>query len=279
MSKSDRRRVELHTHSTASDGELAPVELAELCARRGVELWGLTDHDTCQGCRKARAAAEKRGIEFLAGIEISAYLGRSIHLLGYGIAPEAPAIEQMSERLRRARLERMERMLERLDAEGLEVSMEAVDREADGAPLSRSHLADVLVENGCVDDRDEAFDEWIGRDGPAYVPVGWPSVPEAIERVHRAGGAAILAHPGRYEVDARIPRWVEAGLDGLEVGHPDHSRVDEAHYREMARAHGLVATESSDFHGRDDGSRQVFGETSLPVECLEALYEAIAQYR
>ncbi len=278
MSKSEQRQVELHTHSTASDGQSSPKEIAELCSRHGVDVWALTDHDNCEGCRAGQAAADRLGLEFVPGIEISAYLERSIHVLGYGIEPEASAIAKLIDRLRRERRERMAEMVDELRDRGVEISLQTVRREANGAPLSRSHLAQVLVDADSVTDADEAFERYIGRDGPAYVPVGWPSVPTAISRIHRAGGAAILAHPGRYEVDQYIPDWIDAGLDGIEVGHPDHESDDERRYRELAKSHGLIATESSDFHGRRHRSWEHFGETKLGVEKLEALFGTINRY-
>lgn len=278
MSKSEKRQVELHTHSTASDGQCSPQEVAELCARHGVEVWGLTDHDNCEGCRAGQEAADRLGLEFVPGIEISAYLEGSIHVLGYGLDPESPSIAELIDRLRRERAERMAEMVDELRDRGVGISLRAVRRRADGAPLSRSHLARALVESGSVADADEAFDRYIGRDGPVYVPVTWPSVPTAIRRIHRAGGAAILAHPGRYDVDRHIPDWIDAGLDGIEVGHPDHGAEAERRYRQLARTRGLVVTESSDFHGRRHRSWEHFGETRLGVERLEAFFEAIDRY-
>lgn len=272
-------RAELHTHSVESDGELEPDALAAACARHGVEVWALTDHDNCGGCRRARRAASRHGIEFIPGIEISAYLERSIHVLGYGVAPESDVIQELTARLRAAREQRMEAMLERLSELGVGVPLESVEREADGAPLSRAHLAEVLVRDGYAETHDEAFDRWIGAEAPGYVPVGWPSVPEAIGRIHAAGGAAILAHPGRYEVDETIPDWIGAGLDGLEVGHPRHSPGQENQYRALAEEHDLVATSSSDFHGWEHDSAELFGDVHLERRNLRALRGAMDRYR
>ncbi|MFB6372443.1 MAG: PHP domain-containing protein [Bradymonadaceae bacterium] len=280
MSRPDRRRqVELHTHSTASDGRHTPDELAELCADHDVAVWSLTDHDTCEGCRAAARAAQRRGIAFIPGIEVSAYLERSIHVLGYGIDPESDAIAELTDQLREARRDRMVEMLDRLEEGGVSVALDRVREEAGSAPLSRAHLASVLVEGGHVDDVDAAFDCWIGADAPAYVPVGWPSVPETTEILHRAGGAAILAHPGRYDVDDHIPDWIEAGLDGLEAAHPSHDAEDQARYREIAATHDVLATASSDYHGLEHLSKRVFGETRLTSSTLEALRAAIARHR
>lgn len=281
MSTSRMRRVELHTHSTASDGDFEPEKVAELCDRAGVEVWALTDHDTIAGCAEARRAAERRDIEFICGIEISAYLERSIHVLGYGVDHDATTLRDLSAKLRAAREERMRDMLRRLAEVGLEpaIAFSEVEKIADGAPLSRAHLADAMVRSGAVSDVDEAFDDWIGADAPGYVPVGWPTVPETIERIHTAGGAAVLAHPGRYDVDDHLPTWVDAGLDGIEVVHPRHDEADAARYRAFATEHDLVATASSDFHGWDHVSGDHFGEIRMKIEHLRTLRDAIEAQR
>lgn len=272
-------RTELHTHSVESDGELEPDALAAACARHGVEVWALTDHDNCGGCQRAGRAASRHGIEFIPGIEISAYLERSIHVLGYGVAPDSDVLQELTARLRDARNRRMRTMLERLSELGVRVSLESVEREADGAPLSRAHLAEVLVRDEHAETQDEAFDRWIGVGAPGYVPVGWPGVPEAIERIHAAGGAAILAHPGRYDVDEQIADWIAAGLDGIEVGHPRHSSRQERQYRSLAEEYDLVATASSDFHGWGHDSADSFGDIHLERRNLRALREAMDRHR
>lgn len=275
----ETKRVELHTHSTASDGELEPERVAALVAERGAEVWALTDHDNCDGCALARKAARSRGLEFVPGIEISAYTDRSIHILGYGVDPESGAIEALSEELFVARRERMVEMLDELSELGVELEFEDVQELSDGAPLSRSHLSRALVEEGPAETRQEAFDRWIGVEAPAYVPVGWPSIPEAVECIHAAGGAAVLAHPGRYDVDPQIPDWIEAGLDGIEVDHPDHDEADVDRYTEMVDEFGLVATRGSDFHGRSEAEWAPFGEVEMAESELQRLRETIAGYR
>jgi len=271
--------VELHTHSTASDGELEPERVAELVAERNVDVWALTDHDNCGGCARARGAAEREGVEFLPGIEVSAYLERSVHVLGYGVDPGSSAIRELSEELYEARRDRMIEMLEQLGGMGVDLDFAYLKSLADGSPLSRSHLSRALVDRGPADSRDEAFERFIGTEAPAYVPVGWPSVPEAIEYIHAAGGAAVLAHPGRYSIDSYIPGWVDAGLDGLEIEHPDHAPEEEARYAELADELGLVATKGSDFHGRPRESWDEFGSIEISSETFRALRRSIQRHR
>lgn len=250
-----------------------------MVAERGADLWALTDHDNCAGCADAERAAERHGIEFLPGIEVSAYLERSVHILGYGVDPESTVIEELSERLHEARRERMGEMLDKLDDLGVEIDMGQVESLADGSPLSRSHLSRVLVDEGPASTRDEAFERFISVEAPAYVPVGWPSIPQTIERIHASGGAAVLAHPGRYDIDRHISDWADTGLDGIEVVHPDHSRADRTRYTEMAEELALIPTKGSDFHGRSEESWETFGALTIENSTLQALRRAIESHR
>lgn len=279
-SQTKTRKVELHTHSTASDGSLAPRQLAEACARRGVQVWSLTDHDTCAGCPGAAAAARALGVEFVAGIEISAYVdGRSVHVLGYGVDPQSTPIVELADALKKARLERMRRMLEECASLGVQIELRTVEEIAGEASLSRAHLSKAIRRSGAVETIEEAFDQYIGYDAPAYVPVGWPSVTEAISRIHRAGGAAVLAHPARHEIDEYIPRWSEEGLDGLEVGHPTHTPEERDAYAALADRLDLLTTVSSDFHGEEHTHSAALGETDLEATTIDALFAAIDRYR
>jgi predicted metal-dependent phosphoesterase TrpH len=275
MASAERRiQAEIHTHSTSSDGEFDPDEVAQLCADADVELWSLTDHDTCAGCAAAAEAAEAHGIRFVPGIELSAYDESSVHVLGYGVDPESDEIAGLSDKLLAARRERMKQMVDELEAFGIDVSFEDVEQRADGA-VARPHLARTLDAQDHVDTVQEAFDEYIENGGPAYVPITWPSVEEAIELIHAAGGVTVLAHPGRYDMDDKIPAWVDAGLEGIEVRHPSHDEQDAKRYLEIADTHGLFTTESSDFHGKDHDSWEYFGDTRLDPSRISPIIELL----
>lgn len=277
MSKSSvtrTHRAEIHSHSTASDGVLSPSRLAKICHERGIEIWSLTDHDNCYGCAEAKQAADELGIEFIPGIEVSAYEEGSVHVLGYGVDFEGETIESYAARRTEARGERMSAMIERLAKLGVQIDLEAVERVADGGILGRPHLARALVEAGRVSNIQQAFDRWLHTGGPAHVAVQWPSVPDAIDIIHRAGGLAVLAHPGQYGRDERIGAWVEAGLDGIEIIHPKHGKAAERRYEEIAESHGVLKTASSDFHGTGKRMRH-FGSVPFPTSWLDALLEAL----
>lgn len=267
--------AELHSHSTFSDGSYTPEQVAQMCAGATVQVWALTDHDTCAGCERAAAAAQSHGIEFIPGIEVSAYEGRSVHVLGYGVDPDARTLREFSERRVAARFDRMRQMVEKLERIGVPVDYEDVVAIAGEGSIARPHLARALVAAGHVDTLDEAFQRYISPSGPAYISTTWPTVPIAIDIIRESGGVAVLAHPGIYGRDEDIPAWIQHGLVGVEAGHPKHSRSDEARYRALAAEHRLLATSSSDFHGPDHISTDYFGKTTVEVEILSALRGAI----
>lgn len=268
------QRAEIHTHSTASDGAHAPSKVARLCHEAGVGIWSLTDHDNCYGCARAAEAAEPLGITFIPGIEISAYHDTSVHILGYGFDPHGAHITEYARRRVDSRRDRMHRMIERLADLGVDVSMADVEAVADTQVLGRPHLAKALVEAGQLPTVQAAFDKFLHTGGPAHVTMGWPSVEDAIDLVHRAGGIAVVAHPGNYGLDDAIADWVDAGLDGIEVRHPQHGRADAARYERLAERLGVLKTASSDFHG--NRNRQAhFGNVDFPARWLHAFLERL----
>lgn len=265
-------QAEIHTHSTESDGQLSPDELAALAERTGVRLWALTDHDTCGGCVEARAAARKRGIHFINGIEISAQAaGRSVHVLGYDFDHDHRAIRAYAERMEGARDARMRAMVDRVQSLGFDITFDEILTHSERGNLGRPHLARAMHARGYVPTVQEAFDRYLGTDGPAYVGMDWISVDDAIDLIHDAGGLVVLAHPGRYDLDPHIARWVDRGLDGLEIRHPSHDLVIEQRLLAIADRYDLLKTASSDFHGApapelDDA----FGRVNFPPAWLDA---------
>lgn len=271
--------AELHSHSTFSDGDFAPDVLAQRVAHAGVSVWSLTDHDTSEGCSVARKCAENLGIEFIDGIEISAFFGQSIHVLGYGFNPDSDAIREYSNRRLEMRRERMLRMVQTLNELGVDITFAQVEEEAAGADaLTRPHLAKALVSRGTVSTVQEAFDTYLGDGKPAFAETPWPPVPEAIEVIHQAGGIAVLAHPGQYShvVTASVfADWVGAGLDGVECHHPRHDKIDVRRYIEWADQAGILKTASSDYHGPDHRSQMELGEVEMPGDWMDAFLEAV----
>ncbi len=266
--------TELHTHSTFSDGTYSVPQLAKAVADSGAQCWALTDHDTAAGCPEAAVIAEQLGLCFLPGVEISAWHGRSIHILGLGIVPELLLDFQV--RRHQDRLDRMNTMVTRLRARGVNVTMDDVIRVSGKGVLTRPHLARALVKLGEVDSVQSAFDRYLAAGAPAYVETDWPSVVESIEIIHQCGGLAMLAHPGIYDADSCISSWIDHGLDGIEVGHPKHSEAQTQKYVRLADERMILKTASSDYHGPGLGGVGL-GVTRIPVDWLEEIFAKLGR--
>jgi hypothetical protein len=266
-------RIDLHVHTTASDGLLAPEDLVRAVRAAAVEVFSVTDHDTVDGLDEAKRAADATGLTFIPGIELSAYWGAvEFHILGYFIDPATAALRLFLNATREARQARLHAMLNRLQAMGMGVPADDVLARAQNGNVGRPHLARALVERGFVGSSDEAFDRYLGTNKPAYVPRPDVSVTDAIAVIREAGGIASLAHPGLHNRDEAIPDLMAAGLTAIEVYHPKHAFGRASRYRRIARRHGLLVTGGSDFHGVDEGDH-----ASVPgLPCLpEADYERL----
>ena len=261
--------VDLHLHTTASDGRCAPQELVDRAAAAGVTVMAVTDHDTTAAVAEVRAAAHARGIEAVSGIEITAVeSGRDVHILGYFVDPRNPQLAGFLARQRAQRIARVQAVGDRLAQLGLPIDiipMVAQAREDDGRSIGRPQVARAMVAAGYVADTRDAFDRWLATGRPAFVPRAGAPPEEVIAILHGAGGLASLAHPGQTAVDARIPAYSLAGLDAIEVYHPDHDAASIARYRELASRLTLLMTGGSDFHG--DPSHGVEpGSSALPED-------------
>jgi 3',5'-nucleoside bisphosphate phosphatase len=266
-------RVDLHLHSTASDGTLGPAAVVREVAARGMTGLSLTDHDTVAGLEEAEGEARRLGLDFLRGAELSANEpGRSVHVLTYGFDPSDARLRAFFEEFRIDRLRRAEAMVERLRRLDVPLTMDAVMREAVGGLPTRAHLGRALVAEGLVGNVNAAFRLWLARDRPAFVEKR-PSPPsEVIEIAHHAGGVAVLAHPGRDFSEPDIRRWIAAGLDGIEILHPVNGPSDRARLGRIVREAGLLRTGGSDWHGPGSGSSEP-GSQRVPAAWMRAITE------
>jgi 3',5'-nucleoside bisphosphate phosphatase len=275
--------IDLHTHSTASDGTDAPGQLVAAAHRSGVDVLAITDHDTTGGWADA-AAALPPGMRLVRGAEFSCVspTGRaerpvSVHLLGYLFDPTHAAIVAEQARLRDERVTRLARITEKMTADGYPVDVESVfELVPAGTSAGRPHLARALVAAGVVESVNEAFATLLHNGSPYYVPKADTPVERAIEMVRAAGGVAVFAHPlarrrGRVVEPSVIAELAAVGLGGVEVDHPDHAPDDRELLRDLAAAHGLVATGSSDYHGTNK-TTPVAAEHTAP-DALDALVE------
>ncbi|GAA3391263.1 PHP domain-containing protein [Streptomyces roseoviridis] len=248
-------RIDLHTHSTASDGTDTPAELVRKAAAAGLDVVALTDHDTTRGHAEAVAALPE-GLTLVPGAELSCRLdGVSLHMLAYLFDPEEPALLAERELVRDDRVPRARAMVEKLQALGVPVTWEQVARIAGDGSVGRPHVAEALVELGVVPDVSGAFTaEWLADGGRAHVAKHELDPVDAIRLVKAAGGVTVFAHPlavkrGECVPESAIARLAEAGLDGIEVDHMDHDEPTRARLRGLAKELGLLATGSSDYHG------------------------------
>jgi len=249
--------VDLHSHSTASDGTLAPAEVARLAQRAGLSGWALTDHDTIGGVAEAAAESSALGIDFLPGIEISAefpYPG-TMHILGYGVDPQSPTLHDLTRTLIEGRDNRNPKIVKRLQELNVAITMEEVENEAGGAVVGRPHIAAILHRKGYVSSIKDAFNKYLAPGGLAYFDKERLSPRRALEMILDSGGIPVLAHPVQLrqaddqQLGKVVRELIELGLAGLEVMHSDHTPELVAKYAAMADRFGLLKTGGSDFHG------------------------------
>jgi predicted metal-dependent phosphoesterase TrpH len=265
-----QRLIDLHVHTTASDGTCSPEDLVSLAAQLNIGTIGITDHDTMDAVGPATTAANRCRINVVPGIEITAvHDGRDVHVLGYFVDPTSNRLQQLCRNIRAARVDRAREIAERLSAVGAPIDVGALLASAsagNGKALARPQIARALVAAGHVESVAMAFELYLGESCAAYVPHHGPSPAEVIEIVAEAGGVTSLAHPGTLNRDDLIPRLCAAGLDAIEAYHSAHSIEQAIGYQGLARALGLAVTGGSDFHGPHARRAEHFGRISLPDE-------------
>jgi hypothetical protein len=277
--------VDLHCHSTASDGTLAPADVVRLAVECGLSALALTDHDTIDGVAEAAAEANRLGLDFLPGIEISAEFPHpgTLHLLGYGVDPQSPVLRDLTKTLLAGRDNRNPKIIAKLNEIGVHVSMEEWEDEAKGNVLGRPQLAAILHRKGYVSSIKEAFNKYLGQGAPAYADKERLSPRRAIEMIVESGGVPVVAHPIqlRTDNDAQLERIVkdliDQGLAGMEVIHSDHNADNVQKYDALARRFGLLRTGGSDFHGANKQIELgVANGRGIPREWFDALTAAAA---
>lgn len=271
------RRADFHTHSTASDGTLAPAELVAESARRGLTHIALTDHDTTSGVVEALDAGRRAGVTVIPGVELSAAVQRGeLHILGYGIDPEHRELQSTLEELRQTRQQRADRILERLREIGVDLPADALERAGATESIGRPHIARALIEAGVVASISEGFDQYLGWGRPAFVPKPLLPPADAIDLIRSAGGIAVMAHPySAREFQRIIPELVAVGLGGIESYYGEYDDVQRSTLATLARERGLLATGGSDYHGPGVREGRELGSVTLPDEAIAALLEAV----
>ena len=264
--------IDLHLHTTASDGTDTPAELVRVCREAGITTMAVTDHDTTAALLRTSREAERAGIEFVPGIEITAaWEAHDVHILGYFIDIESPVLTafleaQLEDRIRRARA-----VGDRLAGLGMPIEMDALIARAEGRPVLRPHIAQALVAAGHAADEQDAFDRFVGEGRPAYVARRGATPSEVVAILRQAGGVSSMAHPGVTAQDGLIPALAAAGLDAIEAYHTDHPADETARYLALARQLRLAITGGSDFHGFRSAHSNGFGKVQLPAAEFAAL--------
>ena len=275
------KRIDLHVHTTASDGTVSPAGAVKLAHETGLAAIDITDHDTVSGYAEAAEAGEKYGVEVVPGIEISTKYGRAVHILGYYIDPNSEKIAPVLDWVVHDRDERNRKMAELMAADGLPVSYEEMHRRF-GAVIGRPHFAEVLVELGLAKDVRDAFDRYVEKGQKYYLPRNFLSIERSIEIICQAGGVAVLAHPFQYKLDDAglrelIEHCMESGLRGMECRYSGYSREQCKYLAHLAAEYGLIKTGGSDFHGEVKKHISLgigTGSLEVPYKYLEKLREA-----
>ena len=248
--------IDLHNHSTRSDGLLSPTALMELAARTGTDAIALTDHDTVEGLEEAASAASRVGVGFVPGVEISVSWGETtVHVVGLQVDPASAELLEGLDSIRTGRLERAKRMAEALERLGFAGTFEAALALAqDDRLLSRTHFARHLAQRGAVRDTQQAFDKYLAKGKPAFIAHRWAALDDAVRWIRSAGGIAVLAHPGRYELkpmyrEELLKQFHALGGEAIEVVTGSHRPEEYALWQREALAHGFLASRGADFHG------------------------------
>ena len=250
-----RIKCDLHLHTTASDGHHTPTEVVFLAKAKGMEAMAITDHDTVAGVAEGQKAALEAGIRFVAGVELSTYLKEEVHILGYNVPFDDPSFADEIVKLQSLRATRVQAIVDKLRRHGIKLT---VGDELDAPSAGRSHIAELLVKQGFVRSKAEAFDKYLGKGAPCYVEGMRVTPQDGVKLLKEAGAVPVLAHPYRFLHDATIGKMVDdlvkVGLGGIEVYYPNYGETVRKTLVGIAQTHDLIVTGGSDFHSNDYGA-------------------------
>jgi predicted metal-dependent phosphoesterase TrpH len=268
--------IDLHLHTTASDGRSTPERLIARVASRGIRICAITDHDTVAALERARGAGERFGVRVVAGIEITAVTnGADVHMLGYFFDPAHEELVRFLAAQRDDRRRRVFEMLDRLEGLGIVLPREPIfakSRKVAGKAIGRPAIARALVAHGHARDVNDAFERFLAIGRPAFIPRRGASPADVVHLIARAGGVSSFAHPGKLGLDDHLAPLAAAGLTAIEVFHPDHDAAAVEKYGAIARSLGLAVSGGSDYHGQTSSRVDSLGQVTLPAEAFEELW-------
>jgi predicted metal-dependent phosphoesterase TrpH len=272
-------KIDMHTHTTASDGACTPTENVRFAKEAGLVALAITDHDTMAGIHEAVEAGNALGIRVIPGVEVSTAIGRQdIHILGYNMDMSNTAFQAFLSDQQHVRGRRNQQLVARLNELGVDVTIEEILRETPtlqghADAIGRPHFAQALIRRGLVGSTQEAFEVYLMLGGLAFVGIARVEPEVAIDQIRAAGGKAVLAHPGLYRKDEDVRRVLNYGIDGIEAYHSDHTPEQEAYFVELSKQYGIVATAGSDFHGTRNGElfHGPIGYRSVLLDAVEGI--------
>lgn len=275
-------KVDLHIHTTASDGRLSPAEVVQKATESGLEVIAITDHDTVDGIASAlETARDFPGLRVIPGVEINTDVpSGEAHLLGYFIDYTNPDLKSVLENLRQSRIGRAQGMVNKLNNLGIHIEWEHIQKIAGDATIGRPHVAQAMLEKGYITSMKEAFTKYIGQRGPAYVERAKITQTEAITLILKANGLPVLAHPLTFkDSEAMLGELKTAGLVGIEAYYDNYTAEEIKHLVHLAGIHGLIATGGSDYHGMDNANETMIGGVNVPMESAEKLIALARQQK
>jgi len=278
LHREESRPVDLHLHTTHSDGTRSPAETVHAAVEYGFAAIAVTDHDTVSGVPETLEAGRQLGIDVLTGIEITVeHGGHRMHILGYGIDPDHDELRATVDRLQRGRFDRAKKIVDRLDELGVTIDFDRLVEAAGPGNIGRLHIARAIYEQGAVGTVQGAFRRYIGRGKPAYFGRLSISPKDTLDLLHAAGGLAVLAHPKLDGAGRTIPDLVPVGLDGIEVYHARHGPADVERYKAVADEYGLLKTGGSDCHGPSYDEPPLLGTVRVPYRYYDRLRRKLAE--
>jgi len=270
-SSGSRRYIDLHIHTTFSDGSLSAQEVLQLASQNGLKAISITDHDCIDAYPELIKEGELLGVEVIPGVELSAEIdGKDIHILGYLIDIENAKLNQKLKEMKEVRYTRARKIVKNLNRQGIDLRFDTVLKIAGEGAIGRPHIAAAMLKEELIYSFREAFDRYIGYDSPAYVEKMNFRPREVFELILDAGGIPVLAHPGATQVDERIPEFIKDGILGIEVYHPEHNVAITRYYKKLCRTQGLLMTGGSDFHAGEHPKAEI-GSIRAPYSILTHL--------